>query len=405
MNGELFSTISVETWVSVVFLAGAGLLLIWHGRQLRRSWETVRVLQQRLARFQVLVEKSSDGISLIDPEGVILYASPSTTRVMGYTPDELVGQDCLDLVHPEDRPRVQTRLRELVSHPERDVTVECRCLHRDSSWLWLFCTGNNRLDEPGVRALVVNFRDISARKKAEEELLASRARLQALSRQLITAQETERRKVARELHDEIGQVLTLVTINLQGLKSSCSEEAAGRIDESIATVGQAIEQVRDLSLTLRPPMLDDFGLASALRWYVDLQKQRIDFEVQLEAQTSGERLPGEVEAACFRVVQEALTNAARHAQPRHVWIDLTQSEEEAELTIRDDGIGFDLPEARRRALQGGSLGLLGMQERVELLGGSFSIETSPGQGTVVRARLPAQSSGSPEKEGEEREGA
>ncbi len=237
------------------------------------------------------------------------------------------------------------------------------------------------------------------RVRAEEESFASRQRLQALLRQLLAGQEIERRRLARELHDEIGQVLTVVSINLQGLKAVCGEEAAARLDESMATVARAIEQVRDLSLSLRPAMLDDFGLATALKWYVE-RLPRGSFEVVLNVETSGERLPGDVEVACFRAVQEALTNAARHARARHVWVDLRQRDEEVELVVRDDGVGFDLAEARRRGVGGLSLGLLGMQERIELLGGQFEIDTAPGRGTVLRIRLPALGPAQQQTEGQ-----
>src|SRR5438270_5925369 len=223
-------------------------LLYWRERLWRRTEE----------RFRVLVEKSSDAIALLDPDATIRYLSPSTVNVLGYTSEELKGHSSFELVHPDDLGLVRDRLTELLAHPDRDVTVECRGRHKDGSWRWLACLGNNRLDEPGVKALVINYRDIGKRKRAEEELLASRQRLQALSRQLLAGQEIERRRLARELHDEIGQVLTVVSIHLQGLKAVCGGEAAARLDESMATVARAIEQVRDLSLSLRPALLDDF---------------------------------------------------------------------------------------------------------------------------------------------------
>src|SRR5215813_8525783 len=147
-------------------------LLYWR----ERSWRRAE------GRFRVLVEKSSDAIALLDPHDLAL---------------------------------VRERLAELLAHPDRYVTFECRGRHKDGGWRWLSCLGNNRLDKPGVKALVINYRDMGKRKCAEEELLASRQRLQVLSRQLLAGQEVERRRLARELHDEIGQVLTVVNINLQ----------------------------------------------------------------------------------------------------------------------------------------------------------------------------------------------
>jgi signal transduction histidine kinase len=135
-------------------------------------------------------------------------------------------------------------------------------------------------------------------------------------------------------------------------------------------------------------MLDDLGLVSALRWYVDRQAQRTGVVAQFTADPLDARLPPELETTCFRVAQEALTNVARHAQARHVNVRLRQREAELELVVEDDGSGFDVPAARARAARGVSMGLLGMEERVLLVGGRIDITSAPGRGTEVRARFP-----------------
>jgi signal transduction histidine kinase len=212
-------------------------------------------------------------------------------------------------------------------------------------------------------------------------------RLKTLSRQLIEAQEAERRHLARELHDQIGGVFTAIKLNLQVIWR-VAEAARPLVDDGIAIVDRAIQQVRQLSLELRPSMLDDIGLAAALRWYVDNQTQRAGLTAHLTLELPPERLPPELETACFRVVQEALTNVLRHAQAHEVWIDMRQVQGSLELVVRDDGVGFDLGAARERAARGTSLGLLGMQERVQLVQGELVIDSQPGRGTEVRARLP-----------------
>jgi signal transduction histidine kinase len=230
-------------------------------------------------------------------------------------------------------------------------------------------------------------RVMAERKQAEEEILASRARLAQLSRQLIATQENERRHLARELHDEIGQILTAVFYNLNALKAARDSITLSRVDESLAVVDQAIQQVRNLSLDLRPSMLDDHGLAPTIKWYVDRLAQQTGLTIHLTAPPSGVDMLPEVKIACFRVAQEAMTNVVRHARAKQVWIELNQSEEEVRLDIRDDGIGFDVAAARGRALRGGSVGLLGMQERVELVSGQFVVESRPGRGTTVLVRF------------------
>jgi len=226
------------------------------------------------------------------------------------------------------------------------------------------------------------------RSRLDEGMRAGRKQLQALSRRLLSAQEEERRRLAVELHDELGQVLTVVKINLASLER---QRKAGmglaRLKEAIASVDQAMERVRDLALDLRPSVLDDLGLAAAVRWYADRFARTTHVRAHV-AMDVVPQVPAELETACFRVTQEALTNIARHARARNVWIDLHVVGAEIDLRIRDDGVGFDAALARERAIGGASMGLLGMQERVSLAGGVYELTTRPGGGTEVRARLP-----------------
>jgi PAS domain S-box-containing protein len=213
--------------------------------------------------------------------------------------------------------------------------------------------------------------------------------LRQLSRKLFSAQESERRHIARELHDEIGQLLTVIKFDLQGiLRKPGAESAAPALRESIETIDQLVGRVRDLSLNLRPSMLDDLGLVPALRWYVQRQAKHLGIAIELQLPASARRLPPEIETASFRIVQEALTNAARHAQATRVEVMLTINEQDAELTVRDNGAGFDVAAAHQRAIVGGSFGLLGMQERAQLVGGELRITSAPHQGTVIKTQFP-----------------
>ncbi len=223
-----------------------------------------------------------------------------------------------------------------------------------------------------------------------EEVQQSRERLQGLSHRLIEVQEAERRTIAGELHDEIGQALTIVKMNLQAVQRlSENIETDVHLSESVAIVERALEQVRNLSLDLRPSLLDDLGLVAALRWYVARQARVAGFMVHFKAEDLGRHLVPTLETTCFRVAQEALTNVVRHARAREVWVQLT-CENELCLTIRDDGIGFDVVAAQARASRGESFGLLGMRERVGIVNGCLTISSSPGQGTFVSACFPQE---------------
>ena len=224
--------------------------------------------------------------------------------------------------------------------------------------------------------------------QAEARLLNSTRQLKALSRRVLEAQELERRRVAVELHDELGQSLTAIKINLQLSERFKDKSPADLNLENIRIVEDALQQVRRLATTLRPSMLDDLGLAPALKWMSDQSAQRSGFTVQFFHERVQARLAPDIETACFRIVQEALTNISRHAQARHVSIQLGREGDEMVLLVQDNGLGFDLLAMRERAVAGGSLGVLGMQERATLIGGQLDIQSVPGRGTTLELRCP-----------------
>jgi signal transduction histidine kinase len=213
--------------------------------------------------------------------------------------------------------------------------------------------------------------------------------MQTLSHCLIQIQESERRHLARELHDEMGQALTAVKIHLQEIEGVSNNTAVlNDVHESIAIVEKILNQVRSLSIDLRPLLLDDLGLVATLRWYVSRQSQLGGFTIHFAASPEKMNLSGDLETACFRIVQEAITNIIRHSQAKKVHVEITQLHEELSLLVRDDGIGFDVEAAQKRSSQGLSMGLLGMRERVALLAGQMEIESVSTYGTEIRVRFP-----------------
>lgn len=219
-----------------------------------------------------------------------------------------------------------------------------------------------------------------------EDLQKAHKRLQVLAHSLIDAQEGERKRLARELHDRIGQALTAVQINLQSMQQGPDD--AYRREESLAIVEDALKQAHDLSLELRPSLLDDLGLVAALRWYVDRLTRRAGLLRCFNAELLEIRVAPEIETACFRIAQEALTNVIRHAQATTVWVQLKISDTDLKLIVRDDGLGFAVRNVSSRNGPDTSLGLQGMRERAIALDGLVEITSGPGQGTEVRASFP-----------------
>jgi signal transduction histidine kinase len=297
--------------------------------------------------------------------------------LFGYAPQEVLGRRLAELIGPDD-PRVEET-------SGRGQEMEGVRRRKDGTRLHVSIV-RVPVVVPGKQVSVYAiYRDIGDRKRAEEIL-------ETFSQKLIETQEGERQRVARELHDEIGQVLTAIRLNLNAVQHSLnSSPVAQKLDESMAIIDRALQQVRELSLDLRPMALDDLGLVAALRWYVDREAQRRGFAPEFSAGDL-ERLPPELETACFRIAQEALTNVVRHAKAKYVRVELSQSGDELHLIVRDDGIGFD-PAGIGGSPSDVKLGLLGMRERALIVGGTIEVVSAPGKGTEVHSRFPLKRSG------------
>jgi signal transduction histidine kinase len=216
------------------------------------------------------------------------------------------------------------------------------------------------------------------------DVVQAREELHRLSARLVSAQEEERRKLSRELHDEIGQSMSALLVELGNLGSVLPPENAA-LQERVQAVKRLAENnvvvLRNLSLLLRPSMLDDLGLAPALKWQAREVARRSGIKVKVDAEDVPDHLPDEYRTCIYRVVQEALHNATRHSKATHVRVTVTHEESRVSVSIKDDGVGFQSPQEK-------GMGILGMEERVRHLGGSFHIDSGPGKGTAILIQLP-----------------
>jgi signal transduction histidine kinase len=307
--------------------------------------------------------------------------------MLGYTREQLLGNKIWEIGPFKDTKASKTEFREL----QREAYVRYEDLPLETSDGRSISVEfvSNVYQVNGGKVIQCNIRDITTRKQAEGKLKESRQRLQTLSRRLVKVQETERRRLARELHDEIGQGLTVAELNLQAvLQLPGTDALAPRLKETLAVVDRVLEQVHDLSLNLRPSLLDDLGLEPALRWYTERQAALAGLQAEVRVDPLEQRLDPMIETECFRVAQEALTNVVKHAKARTVTVELTRNDEQLHLSVRDDGVGFDVASLREKAVRGASLGLLSMEERATLAGGSLQYHSTPGQGTEVHAWFP-----------------
>lgn len=295
--------------------------------------------------------------------------------------------------NPHDLEHLQAMTARYLKAPWPDFSVEYRMRHKDGSWRWFLLHADLELDDQGKPLRMLGSQiDITALKRQQSDFAATSVRLQQLSRRLLEVQEMERRHLARELHDEIGQVLTVAKIHLQSAALETDpSRLATVVREPINLLDRLLAQVRSLSLDLRPPLLDDLGLVHALHWLIQQHQSRASTpRIALTVDPAVDRCDPTLETACFRIAQEALTNALRHSRAQSIQLSLSLHSGALHLRVRDDGIGFDAAAARARAEGGSSLGLLGMHERTSLAGGALTLLSSPGHGTEIEAVFPLQ---------------
>ncbi len=340
-------------------------------------------------RFRAYVEQAADPLFVHDLEGRIQVVNRKACSVLGYGREELLQKSVFDVEIDLDLARAQALWRQMKS--DETFILKGRQRRKDGSLFPVEVSyGCFHLDgQPYFLALV---RDITDRERSEAELIAARNLQQRLARRLLEVQETERRQIARDLHDELGQILTAAKINLQSLAPPASSRQTALVVELL---DQALRQTRSLSLALRPPLLDDLGLVPALRWLADDQSVKTDRRITVASDLGELRLAPGVETACFRIAQEAVTNALRHGRAHAVEIAVMEANRELFIIIKDDGQGFDVPAARARAREGESLGLLGMEERATLAGGRIAWHSEERKGTEVVAVFPLSPSAAP----------
>ena len=334
-----------------------------------------------------LVQYNPEGISLINAEGTIVYANLSASGVLGYDITEQVGRSWFEMCHPEDVARVKSLFTSLVSEPGSHNSIEARMVHKDGSWKWIHASQVNLLMEPSVRAVVVTYRDNTQGRRSEETLEQYAARLEELSRRLVQAQEAERRRIAHELHDETGQILTGLKLTLDAAIRQIGEGEGRAILERVASMVETLQnQVRYLSMNLRPAALDDLGLLPAVLMLGNQYERHMSVRVKIVHHgVSERRFASEVETTAYRVVQEGLTNIVRHAGVPDGTVRIWTDADVMGIQVEDRGKGFVANSDEFFAQSGG---LSGMRERVLLVGGELTVESAPGIGTRLMVELP-----------------
>ena len=336
------------------------------------------VLRDSEARFRSLIEHSSDLIITLDKNGTIIYASPGSARVVGFNSRELLGRKISEFLPDAE-------LSEALAAPGREATktTELSFRHAHGHPIILEAIISNLLDEPAVGALVVNARDVTDRKRAEDEI-------KLLSERLINAQEEERKRIARELHDDFGQQIAVLSLSVAKSKRDLAEGEfvlRERMDQLHQKLVKLAASARNMSHELHPAVLEHSGVTAALRSYCAEFTNLNGIHVSLESDESFADLPSEVASCIYRIAQEALQNVSKHSGARDARVELKRANGGLCFAVSDSGRGF--VSDRTDAKQG--LGLVSMKERARLVHGTLEVESEPNRGTKLRIIIPLSS--------------
>jgi PAS domain S-box-containing protein len=323
---------------------------------------------------------------VFNAEGRFLRWNRQMEQITGYSMEEMGRITSADIVPPERRDSHRKTVEQILTGTGVEGETELYC--KDGRRIPYFYVARH-FEWQGQDCVVGMGVDMTERNQAEKLAQIYLKEMQQLSARILETQEEERRRLAHELHDELGQGLTATLLSLKNLENQVGTgPMAVHVKHASSIITILTQQVRALSLNLRPSVLDDLGLVAAVRWYIRERVESTGLRVVLNVDKNLPRLSAVRETTCFRVLQSALTNVLRHAHAQQVQVGMRQEDGNLVLTVRDDGQGFDVKAARQAALKGKSLGLLGMEERVRLAGGSYTISSTPGQGTEVSVELP-----------------
>ncbi len=356
-------------------------------RAVRQRNAALQRRQESESATRALFETAAQGILLVDGSGKIVSANPATLRMLGYTERELIGQTIELLVPDNFRDGHVAHRNQFMQNPQRrpmGLGLDLQARRKDGSTFYAEIS-LSYIPSAKETLAVAFVSDISKRKADEEAIRKQREDLRSLAGRLMTAQDEERRRIARDLHDDLSQKLAYLAMDIGKLVGRTSSEELGQELRPLQRRAvDASETVRHISHQLHPSILDDIGLEAALEQYCEEFQERSGITTHFDAREVPESVPREVAGNMYHILQESLRNVSKHSQAQEVFVTLESAERVLRLTVRDEGVG--LPQERLKS--GASIGIVGMKERAHLINGQVTIESRAGEGTEVSVSVP-----------------
>jgi len=337
--------------------------------------------------YRYLFENASDAMWVHDMEGNIVDANKACEKLTGYTPEELIGMTVTKfLVSGEYLDLAREVRRRLLAGEDIAQPYELQLLRRDGAIRVVTIATSPLIIDGKVRGFQHVARDITEERQLRENM---RFYVQQVTR----AQEDERKRIARELHDDVSPSLLLLVQRLDALVLNSRPRSSKSLTEGLEDLHhqiiKALEGLRHCAQDLRPRILDDLGLVAALEWMTEEMVKNYRIDAHVEVIGIERSLPDEEQLVLFRIVQEALSNTRRHAEASRAWVTLEFGDDKTTLTVKDNGKGFELPPRIGDLASTGKLGLAGMQERAQLINGKLTLKSQPGKGTTVTVEVPS----------------
>lgn len=349
--------------------------------------EAEKALRENESRQAAMIANISDVIAIIDKNGIIRFKSPNVEKWFGWKSNEMFGKKMFRYIHPDDIKQIITKFDTLLANPEKVIHAECRYQCKDQSYKWIKITAVNRLNDKNINGILINYHNITRQKQASEMLVRHEKELKLLSSALINVHEKEKKKLAQELHDEIGQLLTAMKMNLAVIHKKTEETdkvTKERVQETNQLLDNILSRVHEISLNLRPGMLDVLGFVSTVKSYGQQFQKRTGIHFHF-TNNSKTKPASEQEIHLFRIIQEALTNTAKYAKAQNVMIALDSNKKWYSLSIQDDGVGFNTGDTNNSNF---GIGIIGMNERVISMQGKIQITSDSPNGTKIKIKVP-----------------
>jgi PAS domain S-box-containing protein len=363
-------------------------------KDLRREIDNRKTIEQTLLasekQVRRVINNAPTGIALLDKEGWILECNPALQNMLDYHEDELSGVLFVQAIHPQDKALYNKKFQELISGASDIYKIESRYIHKEFRDVWGSLSASLVRDAAGEPQFVIAMvEDITIKRQAEEKIANYQRQLQCLTSELSLIEERERRRIATDLHDHVGQVLTLIGMKIDELHEKVSLTAGKPIVKDIRKlIGQTMKCIRSLMFELSPPILYDLGLEEAIEWLAEHFAKEHNIKIQVNRDKQPKPLKNEENIMLFQAVRELLSNIVKHSKATTVKIYIQRACNDIRITVKDNGIGFEtnLIDHNQHKLKG--FGLFNIYERLEYYGGSMMIESDKTQGTKITLLVP-----------------